>query len=145
MLAVEREAVITPWNWTDPLNDALWQDAVKTLSDPCPAGWRVPKSGTGSLSPWNALTADSGPFEGSGMTLGRRWAAPSILGGTPSCWYPTPGFRSAGSGYAGRVADEGSVRNSATMGYFRFLSSGDFSASFGAALAYGLPVRCIRE
>ena len=39
---------------TGPLrqNDALWQDAIKDLFDPCPAGWRVPLSGAGERSPW---------------------------------------------------------------------------------------------
>ena len=39
-------------DWTVPQNDALWQDNKKTLFDPCPAGWRVPRGGTDIETPW---------------------------------------------------------------------------------------------
>ncbi len=41
-----------PMDWTSPQNDALWRDDVKTLFDPCPAGWRVPKGGKEQASLW---------------------------------------------------------------------------------------------
>lgn len=35
-------------NWLSPANDAdLWKDAEKTIYDPCPAGYRVPKRDSG--------------------------------------------------------------------------------------------------
>lgn len=83
-------------DWTSPQNTSLWQDAVKTLLDPCPAGWRVPKSGEGALSPWSAFTIGNSIWNGAAIdpSGGRTFDRTVVSGGTNSCWYPERGIRS---------------------------------------------------
>ena len=39
-------------NWLTPFDNTLWQDNTKTMYDPCPAGYRVPKYN--SSQPWHS-------------------------------------------------------------------------------------------
>ena len=86
-------------DWTSPQNAALWQDAVKALFDPCPAGWRVPEGGPADSpqNPWSAFTADNGPYQdGEKWMKGRLWDRTVCFGGT--AWYPVTGERYSSTG-----------------------------------------------
>jgi hypothetical protein len=55
------------YDWIDmSLNDSLWYsaDAMKTIYDPCPSGWRVPKyaGDTSILSPWYGIKKNKTSF-----------------------------------------------------------------------------------
>lgn len=39
-------------NWLDPFDNTLWQDDTKTMYDPCPVGYKVPKYESGQ--PWHS-------------------------------------------------------------------------------------------
>ena len=133
-----------PWNWTQPLSDDLWRDALKTLFDPCPAGWRVP---LGASSPWNAFYAENRGYV-SGYwdpeSLGARWAAPAVSGG--SVWYPAAGLRSR---------DFGSLNDTGIRGLYLTTTAGTTPPYFNIEMkrayintayrSYGFSVRCIRE
>lgn len=150
----------TPNDWTSPQNASLWLDGVKTLFDPCPAGWRVPKGGEGERSPWlffcvekkgagtpNAVTDvyEEGP-EG-----GFHFYCDNSLVST--AWYPASGSR---YGTNTEILHPGAYGHSrsATMapsatGYFLTLVPMTIfpfdNAVSTSSNASGLPVRCVRE
>ncbi|MCC8062108.1 MAG: DUF4906 domain-containing protein [Rikenellaceae bacterium] len=127
-------------DWTQK-NDLLWQDAEKSIFDPCPSGWRVPRS-----SIWANVAAGNMVWEtthGTGNTGVRLW---NIVLGGPAC-YPAQGFRAAADGAV--TAGSGSTANwSSTV-------SGNSSVAWGIsastpvpaaqARANGYPVRCVKE
>jgi hypothetical protein len=49
-------------HWLSQQDDNLWGGVakVKTIYDPCPAGFRVPLGGAGAASPWAGLPASPG-------------------------------------------------------------------------------------
>ena len=141
-----------PRDWTSPQNNNLWQDTVKTLFDPCPAGWRVPQGGgeASGRSPWSAFTADNGPYQdGEKRVKGRLWDRTVCYGGT--AWYPVTGERYSSTGLFYN-ANNGSNWTTTSQGamahylYFNdvYINIYGFTAS-GYYRAYGFPVRCIRE
>ncbi|MCC8062811.1 MAG: hypothetical protein LIO68_06180, partial [Rikenellaceae bacterium] len=137
-----------PKDWTSPQNDDLWQDNVKTLFDPCPAGWRVSRSGTGNLSPWSAFTLDNNVWNGDGIgsSGGRTWTSPYISGG--DAWYPANGYRLPGTAGLKVVGDSYFVWYSGTQGTEGLDSGFYFNRLYPSAddpRAYGFSVRCVRE
>jgi hypothetical protein len=62
-------AASQPAHWLSQQDDNLWGGVakVKTIYDPCPAGFRVPLGGAGAASPWAGLPASPG---GGGYTWG---------------------------------------------------------------------------
>ena len=134
-------------DWTSPQNDALWRDAVKTLFDPCPAGWRVAQSGTGNLSPWRAFTMDNGPWRdfGIGATGGREWT----FSGT-KIWYPACGLRHGNNGKTNNYGRYqwlwSSTPSEAAHNSYRFrYDEASVQPATGGVRGDGSPVRCIRE
>lgn len=131
-----------------PHNDDLWQDNIKTLFDPCPAGWRVPRSGAGNLSPWNAFTADNGPWEGIQGTAGRKWSTATVYGG--SAWYAAAGWRRPEIGTIISVGKDGAYWTATYTGAQAFLlffmniiaDPWNIGSTYRAR---GYPVRCVRE
>ncbi|WP_298062225.1 hypothetical protein [uncultured Rikenella sp.] len=135
-------------DWTFPQNDELWRDGVKTLFDPCPAGWRVPKNGKEQASLWSAFTMANGPWNGTdvGPSGGRTWSAPETYGG--SAWYPATGMRYPSTGtfyesgnghfiwYSGTNGTEGN-----DSGFYL----GIFYVAADDPRAFGFSVRCVRE
>lgn len=132
-------------DWTSPRNDALWQDALKTLFDPCPVGWRVPKNGEGELSPWTAFTHTNGPWQdfGIGATGGRQWTFSGI-----SIWYPGCGLRHAHSGKVNNYGRYQWLWSASTIGdesyRFRYDQTSVQPYAFSVR-GDGSPVRCVRE
>lgn len=131
-------------DWTVPRNDALWQDDSKTLFDPCPSGWRMPKSGAGSLSPWSAFSLSNGPLESSPAMGGRCFNQSVVTGGT--AWYPGAGNRSNSTGLPDYLdGTSGFIWASVSTAYLYF-SLYDVFPSYGDnRRAWAFPVRCLRE
>lgn len=132
-------------DWTTPDNDALWQDDLKTIFDPCPAGWRVPQAGKGDA--WQALYSAakiivSGTWDATNK--GALWTAPAVYGG--SSWYPTSGLRNNSSGKFGNYGTRGlfwAVETGQASYYFNVVQNDTFLNR--AVHAFGLSVRCVRE
>lgn len=134
-------------DWTVPANDALWRDAVKTLFDPCPAGWRVPLSGEGAADPWSALKTTTGSWITESETTGWRQDSPAVIGG--SAWIPAAGYRQWASGSPYYSQSEGNNWSShrTPERYWILRIAPTYLDSGGGCnyIAIGFPVRCIRE
>jgi len=118
-------------DWRNPANDALW-GALKTPTDPCPAGYRVPTHAEwGSiLSPNNTWTwTNSGYMVNSALFL------------------PAAGFRYLTGGTSSYVGSIGSYWGSTVNGtkaselYFR----SDIVSMIFNDRAPGFSVRCVKE
>ncbi|MCC8061846.1 MAG: hypothetical protein LIO68_01195 [Rikenellaceae bacterium] len=126
---------------------------TKTLFDPCPAGWRVPRSGDEVTqtehNPWRYFTMENSQWNGavSGPTAGRTYGA-VVYGGNGTCWYPAAGGRNQ---YAGMLPWSGywchNWSTTITTRYWILRSiagmvdtGGDFNYR-----ALGYSVRCVRE
>lgn len=134
------------YDWTTPQNNVLWQDGLKTLFDPCPAGWRVPLSGAESLRPWNSLTIANGPWYGTtdntDPSAGRMFQSGTV-------WYGATGGRSQRSGFLSWVCEWCHVWSSTLTPeqywIFRFNFGQIDEGGQTHAPAIGLSVRCVRE
>lgn len=122
---------------------------MKTLFDPCPAGWRVPKGGEGNLSPWSTFTVANGPWNGSGVhpAGGHTWN--STVSFTTAAWYPALGYREGGSGVTREVGGNGYYWLSSTVsniyGFSFCFSYAWLYPSHADSRVYGFTVRCLRE
>ena len=130
-----------PYDWltTDAssMNDRLWEtmtDSGKTLFDPCPPGWRVPrKESWAGLNETNFIWDDA--------AYGRRHA---LLG-----YYPAVGSRGAATGEWSFVGGTGgywssSVTEDYYVGSLNFLA-GYVNVQSNANRSSGYPVRCVNE
>lgn len=133
-------------DWTSPQDNIRWQDDVKTLFDPCPSGWRVPKSGIGEHSIWSAFSADNGTWNG---TVGQPESGYHYYGvsaqGSP--WYPASGFYSPSADLieVGRWIHNWSSTSEAGWSYSFRISSSVFTPNATNVHDHGFSVRCIRE
>lgn len=124
----------------------LWQDAVKTLFDPCPAGWRVPLSGEGNRSVWSAVTTDNGIWNGAiGKPEGGYHYHGISTQGSP--WYPASGFYMpvgslSGMGYWLHNWSSTAIND---MAFCFRISYTDFTPNASNVRNHGLSVRCVRE
>lgn len=151
-------SLATPQDWTLPQNADLWQDGVKTLFDPCPSGWRVPKGGRERQSVWYNFGGSVASETGVGIpnaveiqqedspTAGFRFFMYGQSGAT--VWYPNAGFREPDGKikYYGRSA---LVWTTTRMDERRmhdfYYYPGGVRCWGGDVNGYGNSVRCIRE
>ena len=72
-------------DWLYPADSGLWDNEDKTIYDPCPAGYRVPKRDT------------TKPFWSSNQTSAEGWEANTEFGwltiGNPKAVFPVGGYR----------------------------------------------------
>lgn len=133
------------YSTTGEHDDYLWgSNEVKSVYDPSPEGWRVPKSGTGTASPWNGIT-NSVTFN-----YGYNWT--SSIG-----WYPATGYLDYNSGSLMNTGIYGiywsaSVNNETDTYSFYFSSSVVRTSNLkatdnnkGTYRSYGFPIRCVKE
>ncbi|MCC8018433.1 MAG: FimB/Mfa2 family fimbrial subunit [Rikenellaceae bacterium] len=118
-------------------NDYLWsdEDGDKGLFDPCPEGWRVPRTVSG-YSPWQGIVA------------------PTVYAGSYFEWstlglYPTTGYKSAGdgnhTGFDGTYLWTADPSGTAAAG-LNIGGSGAVTHSYGGNVrGAAQPVRCVRE
>ena len=124
-----------------------WQ-SVKTIYDPCPAGWSVPYGGNdgvwarAGLDPGNVLQG-SVEASGSGVVIHPGYS-------TPSTFYPTPGNRYRADGDLGNVGRTGyywatGLPGNGRSGYgFWVGSDGTWNPAYYSGRANGQSVRCMR-
>ncbi len=132
--------------YSAPQNASLWREYIKTLYDPCPAGWRVPLNYDDDRSPWHAFTSDNGPESGDRDSKGRTFSG---VGQGGSMWYPYSGRRGISGGFLDIVATYSQIWSATATG------TSATSTSFYTPLvlqaytfhgrSYGFPVRCVRE
>lgn len=130
----------TGGDWT-ARNDQLWQDGAKSLFDPCPVGWRVPRSAV-----WQQVAAANALWEtthGAGNNGVRLWKI--VLAGP--AWYPAQGYRDAATGVVTAASTQSAVWSSTLNGTSATAwgISGTFQAPGAKARANGYPVRCVTE
>jgi len=126
--------------WQDPRATA---DSLKSIFDPCPAGWRVPFNGT-----WNDfdVTASTRFKWGDPIASGRTYLPTGITG---TIYYPASGFLnsvSGGSTYVGSFGRYWSCSPSvASNGWNLYFISAYVLPSYGNERALGFSVRCVQE
>lgn len=131
-----------PYNWytnskaAESRNDELWDDgtSTKTIYDPCPMGWRVPKNGA-----WSGLDKDN--FEWNASNRGRT---KDSHGG----FYPASGYLSRNSGDLSLVGSYGyywSATVNEGHAYALNFFSGFVYPSSNYYRAHGFSIRCVQE
>ncbi len=131
-------------NWMPDIDETLWGDgAEKTVYDPCPPGYRVPKRDTGM------------PFWSSDLSGQAGWAIDNANGwltlGTPAAVFPIAGYRDDYS--VGGMAKVGSrtlywnSRGAEAKGYGADLryDKGTYNGGGSAPKARLGSVRCVTE
>ena len=127
-------------NWTKE-NTGLWDDNGKTVFDPCPPGWRVPKGGSDTDNPWKTFTTSNFTWSASASgTAGRMFTANN--GG--KAWYPTSGQLFSSTGVLSFAGEYGTFW-SASSGYCMFLADNRMFPSLAQANSYGFAVRCVQD
>lgn len=123
---------ITP----DTQNNDLWSNAVKTVYDPCPVGWRMAKNDV-----WSGLTIENFPWDAT--NLGRTNVD---YGG----FYPAVGQRNPTTGNINRVGVNGDSWTGTAVPYYSLSFS--FTNSklmrwdiYSSRRTYGFSVRCVKE
>jgi hypothetical protein len=138
-----------PYDWCSTSSNYYWMgiggttttSGVKTIYDPCPAGWRVPAYRSG-VSPWNGLST-TGATWGSGTATGYTW--------TSIGFWPVVGCRSNTDGVIYAMGVNGYYWTaSPTFSSYHTL----FDLAFSKDLVYtgsnnfqatGISVRCVQE
>lgn len=109
----------SPYDWLgNTQNDNLWNgtDGGKSVYDPCPVGWRVPTSGSGSSSPW--YNSSNRNYLSGSWNHGWNWTKSSYN----LEWYPASGYRNYKTG---------KLKSTGTYGYY-------WSATTGGSNVYSL-------
>ena len=122
--------------------------SVKSIYDPCPAGWRIPDGGENSV--WSKALGSSSEFkDGSlydGINEGMNFSGK--FGDASTIWYPASGILDnfGTLQYVGSLGYFWSASPSSSKAYVLSLtSSGYVTPSSRSNRAYGLSVRCVRE
>ena len=127
-----------------------WMESKKTMYDPCPVGYRVPKGGNDGF--WaTALGTSNSTSTGTkwdSTNSGRHW---TLADGTTAAWYPAVGCRNLDSGALFNVGSDGyywSASPSPSGGisaYHLDLDSGYVYPVFSYYRSCGYSVRCVKE
>ena len=132
---------ISGWN-TTPLPDNTWQGAVKTASDPCPAGYRVP-----TLAQWQGVISNNTATRTGSWTNSVTNYTTAIKFGT-ALLLPAAGFRSSTSGALGSRGYGGnywsSTQNTSPDAYYLYFLSSTAGMDSNSR-SYGFSVRCLSE
>ena len=130
----------TPGEWR-------WKNAEKTLYDPCPVGYRVPKGGDDSF--WETALAETTWSEATrwdDTNAGRHW---TLANGTTEAWYPATGTRNK----------YGDLTGVGSNGYYWYSSHDRGNSSYAESLTFSKSnlysasgfradsrsVRCVKE
>lgn len=120
-----------------------WMESVKTMYDPCPVGYRVPKGGNDGF--WATANVKS---KGDSSNRGIYW---TLADGETTAWYPAVGSRSntgellnVGSG--GYCWSASPSPSSSSFAYYLGFAYGDnVSPASNNNRIFGFSVRCVRE
>ena len=132
------------YDWVYPEDDELW-DLVKTEYDPCPSGWRVPRSSElrnlcKNKSSWT--TNDSGY---TGYWFSGKNAYTTEV---PQVFFPAAGYRfhngnASGRGSKGAYWSSTSSTSTSTSSHLYFTSAS--VSEIGISRALGHSVRCVKD
>lgn len=129
-------------SWITEPDNTLWVNEEKTIYDPCPAGYRVPKRD------------GSKPFMSSNLTAAEGWSADKTQGwftiGNPAATFPLGGYRDDyGVGGFTHVYDRAlywtSYASSARVGYGIDIRVGSSAKLKESNKSRGGYVRCVVE
>ena len=122
-------------------------DNIKSIYDPCPAGWRVPDGGDDGV--WAKAMADSFSFGGGYDSTNEGMNFSGCMGSDASIWYSASGYRDNMDGCHCRAGNYGYywsssfVDNDAYGLLLDYFNNSHKLQSFDRA--YGYSVRCIKE
>lgn len=133
------------WNTTNAPQNS-WQDGIKTVNDPCPAGFRVPTSQQFT----NLINSNTASNIGSFTDSATNYGSAKVFGsGANKLTLPAAGFRhTATSGTLGYRGFSGYYWSSAQYGsataYHLYFPSASVSVGLSTR-SYGFSIRCISE
>lgn len=113
-------------------------NSVKTMYDPCPAGWRVPDGGEKGV--WNIV--------GVSITIDKTDDGISFSISSPSTtWYPSAGFRSFSYGSLDAIESGSywSVTPSGRNAHSLYFTGNSIYLVRNESRSFGFSVRCLKE
>ncbi|MBR5855997.1 MAG: hypothetical protein IKY70_01830 [Bacteroidales bacterium] len=127
----------------DPSHMDRWKDSEKTVYDPCPLGYKVPKGGEGGLWDLSYISSNS-----DSINKGIYW---ELADGTLA-WYPASGYRDCETVKLKSVGTNGSLWASAYHPSLNYIAFAPFfntdnyvSPDYHNNPGKGFSVRCVRE
>ena len=133
----------SPYDWHySSRNNSLWttSDKTKSISDPCPAGWRVPDGGSNGV--WSKAGFKDTTYDSTNEGITFSISSPSTT------WYPASGYRGSVDGCLFDVGNDGfywsASPSSGSAYHLRFRNIGDVGPSYSTYRARGLSVRCLQ-
>ncbi len=123
-----------------------WKESEKSLYDPCPVGYRVPKGGSDGFwaTATNGWNSSIMKWTNSGFT----W---TLADGTTAAWYPAVGYRLYDSGVLFAVGSYGYYWSASpdprdiSSAYGLNFTSGFVIPAYDYYRSNGYSVRCVRE
>ena len=135
-------------DWHYSGNDMLWQ-FPKTIYDPCPIGWCIPKGGPGGV--WARALGSSASFENTSLYYKsyRGMNFTGELGNDSIIWYSASGYLNNDDGELYYVGDCGYFWSASYSGDCAYClsidSSGEVDQTRDYTRATGFSVRCVKE
>ena len=134
------------WVSNNPYNsmDRLWNSPTtgdaKSLFDPCPPGWRLPRNGS-----WDGFALGNRIIGG----FSQGWNFTFVANGLESVWYPASGCRGVGTGAVNGERTFGASwsasPSSTANGFYLGFLSGNVGPQNLSNRGGGFPVRCLQE
>ena len=116
-------------------------DNIKSIYDPCPAGWRVPDGGSSGV--WSKAGFADTEYDRTNVGISFSISSPS------KTWYPASGYRGGSDGSLNYVGYGGNGWSASPYSYSAcslfFTNLGYVYPSDSDCRAYGFSVRCQKE
>ena len=123
------------WFYHSP-NNSLWDDGGKTIYDPCPVGWMVPRS----TSAWSSDIFNQSEYDNLNCGIN------TIISSDTKAWYSSSGYRyNAGINYVGTAGYYWTTSQRATWKSACLMTN---ETGFGGDVigrGYALAVRCVKS